>query len=516
MMTFPLALSQFDYATAGIYLLASLFLGLMAGGKQKDLKTYLLADNRMHWALIAISVLAALFSGISFIGAPSENFSHNMVYIWVLIAFFVATPITNYLFLPFFFRLPFYTAYEYLEHRFDLKLRRISSGAFIVRVCFWLALAQFAPSLVITEMTGIPLWVAIAVTGGVTILYTTIGGMRAVIYTDVMQFGVMMLGILAVLWVALGKIPDGLPGAWEIAHAGGRTEFFNFSWSLTERMTVLGAFVGGMAINLVALVTDQVAVQRYLTASDLRSCQRALWFKLYLTLPLVGLFHLTGLILYAFYQVYPDLLAGLSGSDRILPFFVAQNLFSPLPGLFLAAILAATMSTVSAGINSLTTATLIDFTDAGRQESATQAEEQLKVRTARRWTVFYGLLTTLLALVVSKLGTVLEASNKISGFFGGPLLGIFILGVFSQRANARGTFVGALTGFVSVVALWWLTAVSFMWYALFGTVITCAVGLLASYCFPAPTLAQRRFSRREMATEATVPGQPSVAAQTSE
>lgn len=196
MATLATSLTPGDYATFGIYLVISLALGLMAGGKQKDLKTYLLAGNRMHWVMIAISVMAALFSGISFLGAPSETYSHNLVYLWVIVAYMVATPITTIVFLPFFYRLNFYTAYEYLEHRFDLRMRRLASISFILRVSLWLALALFAPSLVIAEMTGIPLWIAVVFTGLSTLLYTTVGGMRAVIYTDVMQFAVLVFGIL--------------------------------------------------------------------------------------------------------------------------------------------------------------------------------------------------------------------------------------------------------------------------------------------------------------------------------
>lgn len=493
-VTLPPVLHFWDYTIFAAYIAVSVILGLMAGGKQKDLKTYLLAGHEMHWAMIAVSILAALFSGISFLGAPSETFGHNLVYLWILIAFFVATPITTLVFLPLLFRLNFYTAYEYLEHRFDCRLRRVSSAAFIFRVSFWLALAVFVPSLVISEMTGTPLWASVVLTGAVTLLYTTIGGMRAVIYTDVMQFGVLLLGIVAVLWVALDKTPGGFIGAWRIAETGGRTQFIELSFSLTERMTVWGAFVGGIFINLVALVTDQVSVQRYLTAVSLKESQRALWMKLFMTLPLVGMFYYTGVVLYAYYQTHPEMAESLLNADRVLPHFISRELMSPLPGLLIAAILAATMSTVSAGVNSLTTATLMDFLYAEKNEAVDEAEERMRVRTARIWTVLYGIIITILALGVSKLGTFVEASNKITGFFGGPLLGIFVLGVLSRRANASGTLAGAVAGFLVVFATGFFTTVSFMWYAMLGCLMTCAVGEVASRAFPPPTEQQRSFS----------------------
>lgn len=492
------SLRQGDYVVFAIYIAASLAMGLMAGGKQKDLKTYLLAGHQMHWAMIAISILAALFSGISFLGAPAESFGHNLIYLWGILAYFIATPITNLIFLPFFFRLNFYTAYEYLERRFDLRLQRLSSASFIFRVTLWLSLALFAPSLVISEMAGVPLWMAVVFTGVVTLVYTTIGGMKAVIYTDVMQFAVLILGIIAVLWVALDKTPGGLAGAWQVAEAGGRTKFIDLNFSLTERMTLWGAFIGGIFINLVSLVTDQVSVQRYLTAVSLKESQRALWMKLLIMLPLVGIFYYTGIALYAFYETHPEMAASLVSSDRVLPHFISRQLASPLPGLLIAAILAATMSTVSAGVNSLTTATLMDFLYTGSKESQGDVTEVSRVRVARIWTVVYGCIITVLALGVSRLGTLVEASNKITGFFGGPLLGIFFLGVLSRRANAPGTLLGAVVGFLAVLATGFFTSISFMWYAMIGCLVTWVVGEFASLLFAPPSELQRSFSLKPL------------------
>ncbi len=489
-----------DIATFGIYILATLIFGMWVGGRQKDLKTYLLAGHQMHWSIIAISVLAALFSGISFLGAPAESYNHNLIYLWVLVAYFIATPITTLVFLPFFFRLNFYTAYEYLEHRFDLRLRRLSSASFIFRVSLWLALALYAPALVISELMGVPLWLSILITGLGTTLYTTVGGMKAVIYTDVIQFFVLLIGIIAIFTVAVRETPGGLGAAWQIAEAHGRTRFLDFSFSPNVRMTFWGALIGGVALNLVQLVTDQVSVQRYLTASNLKESQRALWFKLILTLPLISVFYLTGLVLFSFYQTHPELAATLKSADRLLPNFVGSQIPSPIPGLLVAAILSATMSVVSSGINSLTTATLIDFIYTKKRDSDSAQDDRTRVHAARSWTIFYGVVVTLLGLIVSKLGTLIEAAAKIGGFFGGPLLGIFFLGVLSRRANAQGTLAGAIAGFVIVISVGFFTNVSFMWYALIGCVVTYVVGEATSPFFPPPNEKQRSFS---------IPGQKS-------
>lgn len=514
----PLAASTvtwIDVLTFGLYIAATLVFGMWVGGRQKDLKTYLLAGHQMHWSLVAISVLASLFSGISFLGAPAESYSHNLIYLWVLAAYFIATPITTLIFLPFFFRLNGYTAYEYLEHRFDLRLRRISSAAFIFRVCLWLALALYAPALVISELMGVPLWLSIVLAGLGTTLYTTVGGMRAVVYTDVVQFGVLLLGIGAIFVVALREIPGGMASAWQIAAEGGRTQLFDFSLSPEVRMTFLGALIGGTALNLVQLVTDQVSVQRYLTAANLRESQRALWFKLFLTVPVISLFYFTGLVLYSFYQTHPELAATLASPDRLLPNFVGSRIPSPIPGLLVAAILSATMSVVSSGINSLTTATLMDFLYVKKNNTeGGEREERTRVRAARGWTVFYGVVVTLLGLVVSRLGTLIESAAKIGGFLGGPLLGIFFLGVLSRRVNAPGTLIGAVAGFAAVLFVGFFTSVSFMWYALVGCVVTAATGRAASALFSPPSERQKSFTfnwrERHEADEVTKTSPPSI------
>jgi Na+/proline symporter len=248
-----------------------------------------------------------------------------------------------------------------------------------------------------------------------------------------------------------------------------------------------------VALNLVQLVTDQISVQRYMTATSLREGQRALWFKLILTLPVISVFYLTGLVLFSFYQTHPEVAATLTSADRLLPNFVANQVPTPIPGLLVAAILSATMSVVSSGINSLTTATMMDFASTRKQDGPAVAEAG-KVRVARGWTILYGVLVTLLGLVVSRLGSLIEAAAKIGGFFGGPLLGIFFLGVLSRRANPNGTLIGTAVGFAAVVGVGFCTQTSFMWYALIGCVVTYGVGEMASRFFPAPDEKQISFS----------------------
>ena len=300
-------LRPLDLGCFAFYMLLLIGTGVYFTRKQKKgLKSYLFADQDIHWIIVAISVLAALFSGITYLGAPAESYYHDLSYVWVMVSFFIATPITTLVFLPFFRGLNVSTAYEYLERRFDRRLRRIASGLFITRVTLYLAMVIYAPALAIMEITAWPLWISVLLTGLAATVYTTLGGMKAVIWTDSLQFLVLCGGILLILGFAIAEVPGGFPVAWEHASKAGRTRFLNFDLDPTVRVTFWGAMIGGTCHNLIQMVTDQISVQRYLTAKSLEECQRALWLKLGVTLPLVLLFYLTGTVLFGYYRAYPD------------------------------------------------------------------------------------------------------------------------------------------------------------------------------------------------------------------
>jgi sodium-coupled monocarboxylate transporter 8/12 len=225
-------------------------------------------------------------------------------------------------------------------------------------------------------------------------------------------------------------------------------------------------------------------VQRYLTATSLKEAQRSLWLKLWLLVPVFVVFYLTGLVLWAFYQVKGDPLAAglITKADQILPYFVIHELPAGLPGLLIAAIYAASMSTTSAGINALTTATLVDFHQRLWRRSTNA--EAVKLSLARWLTLGYGVLVVVLAFVVERFGSLLEASNKAIGLVGGPLLGLFLLGICVRRAHTLGAVAGWLVGVIVLVPVCFHTETSFLWYGVVGCLVTVSVGWLASLLFP--------------------------------
>lgn len=471
--------SALDYSIFAVYLLASVAIGILASRGGGDLKDYFLAGRSMNSTIVAMTVLAALFSGISFLAAPSEGFANGPLFYLVNLSFFVATPVTLWIFLPFFYQSRFFTVYQYLEERFSVQVRTIASGAFILRVLLWLAAATYAPALALEQATGMPLWFTILCTGLLTTFYTTIGGMRAVIWTDVMQLIVLFGGQVIIAVVGIMRMPGGIDQVIELGTEGGRLDL---SWSLdpTVRLTIWGMLIGGTFMNLVQMATDQVSVQRYLTAKSLAEARRGLWLKLLLTLPVTAVFYGTGLVLYAFYKLQGDPLASgaISKADQILPYFVVHELPSGFPGLFIAAIYAASMSTISAGINSLTSASIVDFYQ--RLWKRPGASEKSQLTLARWLTFIYGGLVIGLAFLVQHLGTLLEATNAIIGLVGGPLLGLFFLGVLIRRTTARGALVGWGVGTLVSLYVCFGTKTSFLWYSMVGCLTTMSVGYLVS------------------------------------
>jgi SSS family transporter len=484
--------SWIDYALFGLYLATSVGVGLWSARKKAaNLGDYFLAGRGMNSLLVAMSILAALFSGISYLAGPADVYKNGFGFGYAVLAFFIATPITTIWMLPKFYQSRFYTAYEFLEERFALPVRLLASGLFIFRVSLWLAAATYAPALALEKVTGIPLWITILATGTLTTLYTALGGMRAVIWTDVIQLIVLFGGQLTIALVAMDKIPGGLGGVWETAVNDGRLEV-SLSFDLSERINLGSLLIAAAFLHLVQMSTDQVSVQRYLTAGSLKEARRSLWIKLTFILPVLVLFYGTGLVLYAFYKIHGDPLAAgfIEKEDQILPYFVITQLPAGLPGLLIAAIYAASMSTISAGLNSLSSATLVDFQQ--RLSKAPPLSDALQVRRARWITVLYGLLVMALAFAVSNMrGNLVESVNTVIGLVGGPLLGLFFLGMFTKRADTRGALGGSLAGFLSLLTLYLyqnglFTAerpaplVSFIWFSFLGSLVTVVVGILLS------------------------------------
>jgi len=476
-----------DYTVFAVYLVGSALLGYaFTKKKQESVKEFLLAGRSMGPFMVGISILAAMFSGISYLGAPSEVYAHDASYTLVMLCFFVATPITTAVFIPFFYRAKFFTAYHYLEERFSVGVRTLASAMFITRVLLWLALAIYAPALALEQVTGMPLWFMILVTGSLATFYAAKGGIKAVIWIDAIQFIVLFGGQLLIFIVAFWQIPGGVTGAYDIARAGGKITV-SLSLDPMVRVTLWGLVLGQTFHALVQMATDQVAVQRYMTATNLKTAQRGLWMRLWISLPVLVIFYLSGVALYAYYQSQnfdPLAAKAIRRADQILPYFVVNALPAGMGGLLISAVFSASMNVCSSGINALTSAALMDFYKRLWRPDVSEAEQ---LRLARWMTIGFGVLVVLLAFVVERMGTLVEGTVKMMALTGGPLLGIFFLGMLSKLANGKGAIVGWLIGIAVLLPICFATKVSFLWHACIGCVVTYVAGYVASALFAAET-----------------------------
>jgi len=472
-------MTALDYAVLVIYLAGVLWVGGRLGSGQKSLKGFFLGGRTIPWWAAACSGIATMVSAIGFIGAPSQAFASDWTYLQARLAWPVAIFVACALFIPFFHRLEVFTAYEYLERRFDSRTRLVAAGVFLLLKCGYTAVAIYAPALVVSEMTGLPAaWVCLGI-GGLTTAYTCVGGMRAVIWTDTLQFLVLLGGLLAALYYAVGSVEGGFAAIVAEGSAAEKFRFLDWSSSLETEFTAWGGLVGGTFFLLSQYVVDQAELQRFLTTASVRGSRQALVSTMVFTSIYGLVVFFIGTALYVHYSHQPSQAAFAMDPDRVFPMFILENMPAGLRGLLLAGIFAAAMSTVSSILNSLATVTVRDMLEPLARTTGS-------VRLARWATLAFGCLTTALSLRADFFGTVLIAQGKIRNFFGGSLVGVFLLGLLSPRANSSGAFWSIVVSFSATALLATATNVSWMWYSVFSAAVSYAVGVAISKASEAP------------------------------
>ena len=491
-----------DFGTAGyivlvVYMTATILLGLSFTREQKNLEGYFLAERAAPWWAVGISIVACDLSAISYMGSPAWTYYYDLRYAMATFMVPFMALLVAYLFIPFLAGLKVFTIYEYLEHRFGLSSRLVASAVFLLQRAMHMAIAVYAISLALQQVVGWPVWACVAVIGGLTTMYTVLGGMKAVLWNDVMQFFVLIGSIVGMAAVVLWSFNGDALKIWQVAAEAGHTKMFTFSYNFLDpsfwtEMTVWGIFLGTLVTQVGAYGSDQVLVQRYIAAGSGRMMARSLLFSALLIIPVATILYLLGLGFFAYYHApeHTALLASLEklvaetdDPNMVLPHFMRNVLPSSLAGLVFAGLFAATMSVFSSGLNSLSTATCVDFIQRLRRF---EANPQALTLSGARWiTLVWGSIVTLAAIGVNyaHLGSLLEAAGAILGFFSGPLLGMFLLGMFTSRANSLGAISGAVIGFVAAVSLWY--RVSFVWYAVVGCVPTLVFGYALSFLAPA-------------------------------
>jgi solute:Na+ symporter, SSS family len=465
-----MTLDKLDLVIIALYLAGITLFGLRFRKKQRTLRDYFLADRNIPWWAIALSIVAAETSTLTIIGIPGLAYDTDLTFLQVVTGYVVGRLMISFVLLPHYFRGDLYTAYQLIERRFGKRLRSLTAGLFLVTRAAAEGVRVYAVSIVVAIALGTGEIASIAIITTLTLIYTFEGGLAAVIWTDVVQTAIYVGGTLVGLFTILHVVPGGWPAIHSLAENAGKLRVFDFALDFWKPYTFWAGLIGGTFFTLASHGTDQLIVQRLLAARNQRQSAAALISSGIAVLFQFALFLMIGVMLFEFYHV-PS--ANFGKADRIYPTFIVSQMPHGISGLLIAAILAAAMSNLSAALNSLSSTSIIDF----YLQRHPQIDERRKIQLSRIATLLWALLLFGLAVLsLHKVGRVIEVGLQIASVAYGALLGVFLLGVLTRRANQAGAMVGMLFGFMTGLYLWLFTRVPWTWYVAIGTVVTLGVG----------------------------------------
>ncbi|MGL5683870.1 MAG: sodium:solute symporter family transporter [Marinifilaceae bacterium] len=471
-----------NYSVLVVYLVAMLLIGFYFSRKATSSDQFFTGGGSIPWWAAGISIFATTLSAITFMAIPAKAYTTNWLYFPMSFSIILVAPIVIRWYLPFFRGLNLTSAYEYLEKRFNLSVRMVSSALFIIFMVTRIGIVLYLPSVALSTVTGIDLLTCIIAMSIVTIIYSTMGGVEAVVWGDVVQGGILVFGaLISVVYLVVET--GGIAETISIAASADKFRVLDLSFDLTQP-TFWVIFLGaGMANSLITYTSDQTIVQRYLTTSDMEKTKRSIWLNGIIALPVLVVFYFIGSALYSFFFVHPELLPQtMSNAEGIFPYFIVNELPAGLAGLLIAAIFAATMSTLSSNINSASTAITVDF---AKRLSPNMSDKTI-LNTARISGIVVGVLGTWLAIELSmmEIKSFFDEFNTFIGLLTSGLGGLFAIGIFLPRVRGYAAMIALVS---SVLILLWMKShspLNFMLYGLIGIVLSMAIGYILSFILP--------------------------------
>jgi solute:Na+ symporter, SSS family len=459
--------------------------GVWLGRRQKDARDYFLAGRGIPWLAICFSIVATETSALTVISVPATAYGSNMWMLQLTLGYLLGRIVIAIVLLPRYFQGELVTAYELLETRFGLVTRRFASAIFMVTRALADSVRVFAAAIPIALVTGLPYWQAILVAGVFTLIYTYYGGLRAVIWVDVIQMVLYVVGGFAALYILVRIVPGGWAGIVAAAEPGDKFRIFHLEGGLAGFASgpwLFTGLVGGAFLSMASHGVDHLIVQRLLAAGSLADARKAVITSGVLVIGQFALFLVVGVGLFAFYQGM-----AFDRGDVIFPTFVVEQMPPGLTGLIFAAILAAVMSTVSSSLNSLASATTHDIY---APISARGGDQEHLMRAGRVFTLLWAVVIVggaILFQFAAQDTPLVVIALDIASFTYGGLLGGFFLGVFSRRADQRDAMIGMGSAIAIMAFLW--AAQQFglvprlfanLWFALIGSTLTVLIGVLSS------------------------------------
>ena len=479
-----MGLNKLDLWIVAIYMAGVTLFGLRFRSSKGTMRGYFLADNQIPWWAISLSIVAAETSTLTVISVPGLAYDGNFTFLQLIFGYLIGRVLVSFVFIPQYLRGNLVTAYQLMEKRFGEDLRTLTAGIFLITRAAAEGVRVFAVAIVVRialggVLTGLNDFqrdvAAIGVVTVLTLIYTFKGGLRAAIWTDVLQQTVYVAGTLVGLATILHLVPGGWTTVHTVAATAGKFRILDFSFNLTTKYTFWSGLIGGAFLTMASHGTDQLIVQRLLSARTERESKAALLMSGVAILFQFSLFLLIGTMLFVYYQVYPPASA-FSRSDTVFPVFVVNKMPHGVSGLLIAAILAAAMSNLSAALNSLSSTSMVDF----YVRIWPQSTERRRMQLSRGAMILWAAVLFFLALLARHGGRVIEVGLSIASVAYGALLGVFLLGVLTRSASERGAIAGMVCGLALNLYLWLFARVAFTWYVVLGSAVTFAVGYFAS------------------------------------
>lgn len=473
-----------NYLVLTGYLLGMVGVGGFFALRTKSTDDFFRGGQRVPFWVAGLSIFATMLSSITFVALPAKAYATDWLYYPAQLTIIPVAIVVVNLAIPFFRQIDATSAYEYLEKRFSRPVRLIGSAQFVLFQVGRMAIVMYLPALALAAITPLTVVQCILVMGVLSIIYCTMGGVEAVVWTDAIQTIVLMAGLLVALGVIVANVEGGASSVFSTALSDGKMHFANLDFGprsfTTNALWVI--LLGVFFQSLYSYTSDQAIVQRYMTTTDAKGARRAMWTTAWMGVFGSLLFFVVGAALYVFYKSHPAKLDPIMKTDAIFPLFISNELPVGVAGLVVAGIFAAAQSTISTSMNSTATAIVTDFC----LPFNLCKNDRSYLRLARIFTLLLGIVGTAVACLLNyfDIKSMVDEFMSMLGLFGGSLCGLFMLGMLTVRANATGGLIGALTGLATVWCVKYFTDTSFFLYAMIGTLVTFAAGYLVSLVTP--------------------------------
>lgn len=469
-----------NYITLVAYLTIMVLMGWFFSRRNKTTDDFFLAGGRIPWWAAGLSIYATMLSAITYLSQPALTYSFDWQAYLGYFTILMVVPIVIIFYLPFYRKLKVTTAYEYLEKRFHVNVRIFASMSFALFQLVRMGVVVYLPALALSTVMGMDIYLAIIVMGILAILYTYLGGMEAVIWTDVVQVIVLLGGIIiGLIYISLDIGDVGY--IFETAYNDGKFQMLDLRFSMTEVVT-WSMFLGSFALSFVPYTTDQAVVQRYMTTSDIGEAKKSIWLNGLVAIPSGLLIFTMGTFLYVYFKEHPEFLNVGMQNDSVFPLFITNHLPPGVAGLLIAGIFSASMSSLDSSMHSVSTVATVDY----YKRFSSDYTEEKGLKMAKWITLIVGTLGTMIACLMAAYPqqSLFFFFQEVIGLFGSAIAGVFVLGIFVKKANWRGTLLGALLSVVVLAFIKYQTPINFYIYPLIAIPVCIVGGMLFSLLLP--------------------------------